>query len=437
VIGAFEQLQIAGYLRGKIGAGTWVSDDLFARLHRGLRKPLVAEGTTPSPLDGLVFTQPARPFRYHEPPLDEFPMSVWARIAGRSLRRMSPALLSGCDRGGYVRLRELVAEYLGLSRAVTCTPDRIVIVSGVQQGLDFLARLLLKPGDAVCIEDPGYFGAAIAFRNARARIVPVPVDEEGISVAKGRRLAPRPKLIYVTPSHQFPLGMTMSADRRRALLEWAQEAGAFIVEDDYDSEYRFEGRPVPTLQTLDPNNRVVLAGTFNKLLFPALRLGYIVAPETLMDSLLALRCGVEWQSVGLNQVVLSEFIAEGHLVRHIRRMRDLYGRRLVALQEAVRRYLGGLVETPKVQAGLYTVGLLRNGMSSHQAEAAAAARNIESIGIDRFTLQRTDIQGIMLGFAAFDESRLRRGVAELARALESGGSGQERLSRSVVQNIGC
>lgn len=430
VIGAFEQLQSAGYLRGKRGAGTWVVDDLSARLHRGARKALSVEGTIRSPLEGFPFPQPARPFRYHEPPLDEFPMNVWARIAGRSLRGVFSSVLSGCDRGGYVRLRELVAEYLGLSRGVACTPDRIVIVSGVQQGLDYLTRLLVRPGDAVWLEDPGYFGAAIAFRNARARIVPVPVDEQGISVAAGCRIAPRARLAYVTPSHQFPLGMTMSAERRQKLLDWARKTGAFLVEDDYDSEYRFAGRPVPTLHTLDPNDRVILVGTFNKLLFPAVRLGYIVVPEALMDSLLAFRCGLEWQSVGLNQVILSEFIAGGHLVRHIRRMRELYGGRLVALQEAIRRYLGGLVETPHVHAGLHTVALLRNGMTSRQAESAAAAHNLESMGIDRFALDRPDLHGVMLGFAAFDEHRIRRAVTDLARAWESvhiGGS-------AVVQN---
>lgn len=431
VISAFEQLQVAGYLRGKIGAGTWVSDDLAARLQRGMRKPLIVEGTTPSPLDGLVFPQPARPFRYHEPPLDEFPINIWARIAGRSLRRVSPAVLCGCDRGGYVRLRELVAEYLGLSRGIVCTPDRIMIASGVQQGLDLLARLLLKPGDQVWLEDPGYFGAATAFRNARAQIVPVPVDEQGISVEKGRQLAPRAKLVYVTPSHQFPLGVTMSGDRRRALLEWARKSGAFLIEDDYDSEYRFDGRPVATLHSLDPNDRVILVGTFNKLLFPAVRLGYAVVPEALMDSLLAIRCGVAWQSVGLNQVILSEFIVGGHLVRHLRRMRELYGRRLAALQEAVEHHLAGLIEMRNARAGLHAVGFLQNGMTSRQAEAAAAARNLESMGIDRFTLQRTDLHGIMLGFAAFDEARIRRAVADLARALEPARGGR---AQAVVQN---
>jgi GntR family transcriptional regulator/MocR family aminotransferase len=225
--------------------------------------------------------------------------------------------------------------------------------------------------------------------------------------------------------------MTMSGDRRRTLLEWARKAGAFIVEDDYDSEYRFEGQPVPTLHSLDPNDRVILLGTFNKLLFPAVRVGYIVAPEALMDSLLAIRCGVAWQSIGLNQVILSEFILAGHLVRHLRRMRDLYGRRRVALQEAVRSQMGGLLEMPNAEVGLHTVAFLRNGMTSRHAEVAAGARNIESMGIDRFAFERTDINGIMLGFAAFDESRIRRAVAELARALESAAGGRER---SVVQN---
>ena len=414
---AFEQLQSEGYLNGQVGAGTWVNERLPAHRHGARRPPAVAR-KLPAPLTGLNFVDIARPFRCHEPAISEFPIDIWARIAGRRLRRASPALLAGRYTRGYAPLREAVAGYLGYSRGVNCAADQIVIVSGVQQALDLLARLLLKPGDAVWMEDPGYFGAATAFRNAGARIIPVRVDAQGISVAQGKRLCAAAKGAYVTPAHQSPLGMTMPLERRLALLAWAREARAFVIEDDYDSEYRFEGRPVPALQGLDESERVILVGSFNKLLFPAIRLGYIVVPPALLDPLLAFRFGADQHVSDLDQAILCDFIVEGHLGRHIRRMRDLYAARLAAFESGARRYLDGLLELSPVKAGLYTAGFLRNGMSSQQAEAAAAARQIESMALDRFTLRRTDVDGLLLGFAAFDESQIRRGVERLAAALQ-------------------
>jgi GntR family transcriptional regulator/MocR family aminotransferase len=415
---AFEQLQAEGYLRGRVGAGTFVDERLPER-HTGARRPPAVARRLPAPLTGLTLFHTARPFRCYEPAIAEFPVDIWARIASRRLRQVSAALLAGSGTRGYGPLREALAGYLGSSRGVNCTADRIMIVSGVQQALDLLARLLVRPGDAVWMEDPGYFGATTAFRNAGARIVPVPVDEHGVSVSQGRRACYNAKGAYLTPAHQFPLGVTMPLERRLAVLAWAREAGAFLIEDDYDSEYRFEGRPAPALQGLDKSGSVILVGSFNKLLFPALRLGYIVAPASLVDPLLALRFGTDHHAGGLDQAILCDFIVDGHLGRHIRRMRELYAGRLGALQEGGRKYLDGLLEISHIQAGLCTTGFLRNGMTSREAEEAAAAHKIETMGIDRFALRRTDVQGLVLGFAAFDEKQIRQGITGLASALRA------------------
>jgi GntR family transcriptional regulator/MocR family aminotransferase len=418
VVTAFEQLTAEGYLICKVGAGTWVNEGLSNRSVGAKRAP-AAVRRLPPPLRGLTFPNPARPFRSHEPAIAEFPVEIWARVASHRLRRVSSSLLAGRDLRGYSPLREAIAEYLGASRGVNCSADQVVMMSGVQQSLDLLARLLVKPGDEVWMEDPGYFGATMALRNVGAKLIPVPVDEHGLSVSKGRQLAPAARGVYLTPAHQFPLGATMSLERRLSVLAWAREAGAFIIEDDYDSEYRFEGLPAPALQGLDKSERVILVGSFNKLLFPSLRLGYVVAPQALVDPLLDLRFATDQHPSGLDQAILTDFILEGHLGRHIRRMREMYGARLAVLLNASRRYLDGILKIPGIQAGLYTAGFLQNGVTSREAETAAAARNIETMGLDRFMLKRADIQGLVLGFAAFDESQISRAVADLAAVLES------------------
>jgi GntR family transcriptional regulator/MocR family aminotransferase len=267
------------------------------------------------------------------------------------------------------------------------------------------------------MEDPGYFGAVTAFRNAGVNVVPVPVDEQGISVTSGRKRARNAKAAYLTPAHQFPLGVMMPAERRLAILDWAREAGAFLIEDDYDGEYRFEGSPAPCLQSLDRNDSVILMGTFNKILFSSLRVGYIVLPPALLDPVLAFRFGLDQNSVALEQGVLCDFIVEGHLGRYVRRTRELYGARLAVLQEEIRRRLGGLLEVPPIQAGLSTVAYLRNGVASRQAESAAASYGVETMAIDRFRIERKDVEGLLLGFAAFDERQIRKAAEKLEAAL--------------------
>jgi GntR family transcriptional regulator/MocR family aminotransferase len=417
VVTAFEQLQAEGYLVGQVGAGTWVNNRLPQHILdiRGRRIPPVR---MPAPVRGLPFSHPARPFRPYEPSVAEFPMQIWARIAGRRLRRCPAALLSIGDVAGYRPLREAIAGYLGSSRGVHCSPAQIAIVSGVHQGLDILARALLKPGDAVWMEDPGYFGATAVFRNAGAKIIPVPVDEHGLSVSKAKQLCGHAKAAFLTPAHQCPLGMTMPLERRLAILDWAHHAGAFIFEDDYDSEYRFKGQPVPALQGLDREGSVILLGSFNKVLFPSLRMGYVVLPEPLIDRFLSVRSAIDMYPPGPNQAILCDFIVEGHLGRHIRRMRELYAQRLATLRNGMRKNLAGMLDLPAIHAGLNIPVFLRNGMTSQQAESAATAAGIETVALSRFVLQRSDLHGLQLGFAAFDEREILQATEALAVALD-------------------
>jgi GntR family transcriptional regulator / MocR family aminotransferase len=416
VVNVFEQLQAEGYLVSRVGSGTRVSD----QLPEDLLQFAPAQSTARRAASSIrpAWTRPARPLRPIEPALSEFPMELWARIAARRLRRASPSLLAGGDVQGYGPLREAIADYLGTARGIDCTPDEIVVLSGVQQGLDLLARFLVKRGDSVWIEDPAYQGATAALRNAGARLVPVPVDGDGFDPAKALRACSQPRVVYVTPAHQFPLGVTMSLERRLALLTAARRSSARVIEDDYDSEFRFSGRPVPALRGLDRSGAVILLGSFNKVLFPSLRLGYLVLPQSLMDRFLAFRYQADAYPPAHLEAVLCDFIVEGHFGRHLRRMRELYGARQAALRDSVTRYLKGAVELPDIQAGLNSPAYLVNGMKSNAAEVRAAACGVEVLSIDRYVLRRRDIQGVLVGFAAFTDAEIRKAVIALAQAFE-------------------
>ncbi len=427
IVNAFEQLRAEGYVEGVVGSGTFVSkvlpDDLF-RVARetGANSPMprqpkrrVSEYGRRVRLFSGLDGRRSRAFRANLPAVDLFPTTLWAQIAARRLRRVSTSLLVGCDPMGYRPLREAVAAYLGTSRGVRCVPEQVAIVSGAQEALDLVARLLLNPGDRVCMENPGYPGAAIVFEAAGAKIQAMPVDSEGMEMKRASLRGAR--LVYVTPGHQFPTGITMSLPRRLALLEWARQSGAMIFEDDYDSEFRYAGRPAPALQGLDRSGLVLFSGTFSKVLFPSLRLGYLVIPPDLVDYFAATKSVTTRHAPVQEQAVLCDFLSEGHFGRHLRRMREVYAERLSVLLESARRRLAGMIEISSIEAGLQTVGL-RGGMDGESAARAAAKRDVEVIPLSRYTRGKAPREALQMGFAAVDPAEIRRGVQELAVALE-------------------
>jgi GntR family transcriptional regulator / MocR family aminotransferase len=293
----------------------------------------------------------------------------------------------------------------------------VAIVSGVQEALDLVARLFLNAGDRVCVEDPGYPGAGLVFDAAGAQVREMPLDDQGMELdATGLRGA---RLVYVTPAHQFPLGTAMSLQRRLDLLEWARRTGGMIFEDDYDSEFRYTSRPLPALQGLDRSDRVLFAGSFSKVLFPSLRLGYLVVPPDLVDLVASARSVLQRHPALLEQAVLSRFIAEGHFGRHLRRMRGVYAERLGALMESASRELAGVLQISDVGAGLQTVGWLRAGIGEEAAARAAASRNVEVVPLGRYSRRHRARSGLQLGFAAVDVREIRRGTRDLAAALRS------------------
>src|SRR6202522_2373716 len=430
IVTAFEQLRSEGYVEGRVGSGTYVSeilpDELLqaprARSTAGTRRrgiPRSAYATRLRPLLRAV-PRPARAFRASQPGLDAFPMGLWTQVATRRLRRASASLLAGGDALGYRPLCEAVAEYLNSSGGVKCAADQVLIISGVQQALDRTAHLLLEPGDPVWMEEPGYPGAAVVFRAVGARICAVPVDSEGLTLEAGQRRWPRqrPRLVYVTPAHQFPLGVTMSLRRRLSLLEWARRSRTIIFEDDYDSEYRYSGRPIPALQGLDRAAVVIFAGSFTDVLFPALRLAYLVVPSDMVDIFAAAESVSTHHPPLIDQAILCDFIREGHFARHVRRMRQLYAERLSVLVESARERLAGLLEIPPVEAGLRTVGWLQGGRSAERAALAAARHEVEVVPLSRYAWGRVRRDGLVLGFAAVDGREIRRGVEQLGQALE-------------------
>ena len=439
VVAAFDQLQAEGYVEGSVGSGTRVSSVLPEELLQVPRATPRRPAAAPRPPQRRVSTyarrletlpwmevRPTRAFRANLPALDLFPVDLWAQLSARRLRRATMSDLLGCDPLGYGPLRAAIAEYLAASRGVRCTAEQVIVVSGVQEALDLAARLLLDPGDRVAMEDPGYDGAAAVFCALGAKIDCLPLDDEGVRVPARTKHPVR--LVYVTPAHQFPLCTTMSLARRLQLLEWARTSGALLFEDDYDSEFRYSGKPVPALQGLDRGSSVLFAGSFSKVLFPSLRLGYLVVPEDLLPRFLAAK-SVAGRSPLLEQAVLADFMAAGHFARHLRRMRQVYAERLAVLLDEAGRRLAGLLEICDVEAGLQTAGWLDDGLSADAATAAAAARGVEVTPLSRYNRTCGCREGLQLGFAALDPAEIRRGVRELAAALGARGAAPARAMR--------
>lgn len=429
VVSAFDQLGAEGYVAGAVGAGTRVSEVLPEELLRAPRSTAGRPGAAPA--GSVRFSEfghrvellrgneprPLRAFRANEPALDLFPIQLWAQIAGRRLRRASSRLLLGCEPAGHAPLREAIAEYLSSSRGVACEAAQVIVVSGIQEALDLASRLLLRPGDRAALEDPGYPGALAVFESHGTRIVPARVDADGVVPELHRWRGVR--FAYLTPAHQYPLGVSLSLARRLELLEWARVSGAWLFEDDYDAEYRYAGRPAPALQGLDRHGVVLFAGSFSKVLFPSLRLGYLVVPPSLVDRFAAAKSVLTRHAPLLDQAVLADFLAEGHFARHLRRMREIYAGRWATLNEEVARELSGRLELSPIEAGLQTVGWLAPGTDGAAVERAAASREVEVVSLHRFTRRTPARPGLQLGFAAVDAKEIRRGVRELAAALAS------------------
>lgn len=429
---AFGQLMAEGYLEGRVGDGTYVTESLpddLLRAEAPVRPSGRATASAPPNLSrrghALVATPvtaprratDARAFRVGMADYRLFPFEAWSRIVARHWRTPDEALLGYGDPAGIAPLREAIARHAAASRGVRCDASQVVVVSGSQQALDLSARLLLDPGDRAWIEEPGYLGARAALLAAGADLEPVPVDAQGIDVAAGLAAATCARLAYVTPSHQYPLGATMSLQRRLALLEWASRERSWILEDDYDSEYRYAGRPLAALQGLDRDGRVIYIGTFSKVMFPALRIAYVIAPPGMAEAFARARALTDRHPPAIEQVALAEFIADGHLGRHIRRTRGEYAARRVLVLALAPRLLPGGVNVEAADAGMHGIAWLPPGVDGSAASAAAARRGVDATPVSAYRLGSAERDGLMLGYAAADATEIAAGLQALGEAL--------------------
>jgi GntR family transcriptional regulator / MocR family aminotransferase len=444
VLTAFTSLLAEGYITGKTGAGTFVAPSIPDRAlnvgpdggGEGPQSPPAARADRHSRLSrhghllaaaDTTWAQPntarARAFRVGYPALDAFPAQLWSRLIARRWKTPPASLLWYGDPRGYRPLREVVAGYLGTARGVRCDPEQVLIVGGSQQALALAVQVLLDEGDTAWLEDPGYLGARSAMEAAGARIAPVPIDADGIDIVAGLRIAPDPRLIYVTPSHQFPLGAAMSIERRAALLALAARTGAWIIEDDFDAEFRYSGRPLRALQGMDADGRVIYVGTFSKVLLPSLRLAYMVVPPPLVDVFASARVVAGMHAPSVDQAVLADFIDGGHFTRHIRRMRTLYHERQEALVAAAAQELDDVLEVPPSDAGMHLIGWLRGSLSEHTASARAAAADVIVQPLSSFALAAQPRKGLVLGYSGIRPSLIWRGARVLGEVLRKASDG--------------
>jgi GntR family transcriptional regulator/MocR family aminotransferase len=435
VLNAYRQLLAEGYLEGKEGSGTFVAH-VLPELLLAAPRPAPHESKfaqrprveSPQPVFSerakaqIMASQPPsdgtlpRPFVPEAPALDVFPYQLWSRLVLRQARRMPVSNFTYQDSAGYHPLREAIAAHVTVSRQVHCTPEQVMIVPGSQGALDLAARMLVNVGDPVWLEDPGYTGARGAFLGAGAHIIPVPVDQEGLVVDTGIERAPGARLVYLTPSHQFPLGVTMSLARRLTLLDWAKRANAYILEDDYDSEFRFATRPLSTLQGLDDADRVIYIGTFSKVLFPAIRIGYMILPPSLVDPFLKVRRLIDIHSPMLEQAVLADFMSEGHFTRHLRHMRTLYAERRIALLKAAENLP---LEMDSPEAGIHCVGWLPDGMDDLKLAGKAPVYDLNLTPVSNFSLEPLLRKGLLLGYGGFNVREIKKGIQRLEALLRS------------------
>jgi GntR family transcriptional regulator / MocR family aminotransferase len=455
VINAYDQLFAEGYLEGKTGSGTFVAATLPEEYLKSVPPALAGGFFSASPrlefsvsrknppanaggtdlnalssygrhlsnnLDSILSDHAetaAVPFQHSLTAAGEFPFDIWAKIAQKQLRYLGQRFAGYGDPAGYRPLRRAIATHLHSARGVECGEEQVIITAGTQQAIYLIARILLSPEDKVWFEDPGHLCALDVLAAGEADITRVPVDEEGFDLSAAKKSSPDAKLVYVTPSRQFPLGMTMSLQRRLSLLEWASESDAWIVEDDYDSEFRYSGRPLPSLQGLDRHNRVLYVGTFSKTVFAGLRIGCVVVPPDLVDVFAAARALTDLHHPVTDQMILAEFITEGHFERHIRRMRTLYRERQQILLTELEKHLAGFLEPEHSDAGMHTVAWLPKGVSDREVTKRLAENGLQAAPVSRYAKRKLKRGGLMLGYTAFNEKQIKSGVKKLAKVLES------------------
>jgi GntR family transcriptional regulator/MocR family aminotransferase len=425
---AFEQLAAEGYIRSRIGAGTFVSGEFPEVGALTAAAPKTGEARHPAlSMRGMRMSQtarivrkiagPPRAFRIGVPALDRFPIALWNRLVSRRMRQLTAMQLEYADAAGLPALREAIASHVSRARGTSCSADQVIVVAGAQQGLDMIARLLLDQGDIAWMEEPGYPGTRAALVAAGAQIEAVPIDHEGLIIEHQRN---HPRLIFTTPSHQFPLGVPMSLSRRLALLSFAREVGAWVVEDDYDSEFRYGSRPITCLHGLDADGRVIYVGSFSKTLFPSLRLGYVIVPADLHGPMVNARLASDIHPPGPLQGALADLISEGHFERHLRRMNVEYRARLEALEEAMRRYCHGALELRPVSTGLHAVADLKVGEDIALFHEALA-RGVETMPLSAYYSSHAvpSQNGLVLGFGSVPTRVVTQTVRRLAAAVEA------------------
>ncbi|SAL09180.1 GntR family transcriptional regulator [Caballeronia peredens] len=418
---AYDILVDEGYLQMRGAAGTFVSSSLPDSVMRnGARKGRErADVPRPRSAGAVEIGHDARPLRPGLPALDAFPRKVWSRLVAHRARAVELASLTYPDPAGYGPLRERIATYLGLSRGVECAPERVFVTNGYRASLELILRSLAKPHDSAWFEEPGYFLARNFLVEAGLKLVPVPVDQDGLDVAAGQTLDPHARFAIVTPAHQSPLGVTLSLARRMKLLDWAERAGSWIVEDDYDSEFRYSGRPLPALKSLDANDRLIYCGSFSKVLVPGLRLSYVVAPERAIARFEQLTRSMNAGPPHLLQAAVADFIAQGHFARHLKRMRALYAERREFFAQALIKAFGERASVEPPSGGMHLVMLFNAGAHGPVDDLAIATRaqaaGLAVSGLSSWylgTRTKRTLRGMVLGFAnvvdAAEAARLAR-----------------------------
>ncbi len=432
---SYDQLISEGYLQAAIGSGTTVCHQLpddwlqTTPLKTAVQKPRAKPKSVRMSAYGesLNDAEPFEPpehevainFKSGRPALDEFPLRLWRRLFLRHYRTCNTRMLDYADGAqGYEPLRQAITKYVTRARAVNCQADQIIIVNGSQQALDLVTQVLIDRGDAVALENPGYLGARRAFLAQGAKLLPMAVDEYGIVVEKlASYVAAKPKLVYVTPSHQFPTGAVLSLPRRLELLAWAEQTEALVIEDDYDSEFRYCSRPIPALQGLAESHSVIYVGTFSKVLFPALRVGYMVVPEHLARVFARAKWLADRQTPILEQRVLTDFINEGHLERHLRRMRTLYDKRRQTLVRALKYHLGARVQILGENAGMHLMVRLQTKLGDEELVHRAREEGVGLVSANLYYLKGGRRDEFVLGYASLSERKIQEGVRRLAKII--------------------